>query len=362
MSGGKLSYALEQWRHDLLQLLSKFWQWWTCQLLTLLPSSLQHALHGKKQTLTLALDEGRYQLLLQPQNEQLELDAEPTEAQLQALTRLQGKAAHFQLCLPDTDLLHTRITLPAATADKLHNVLTFEMDKHTPFQAQEVYFGYRIVEQHKRAQTILVELLLTTKTQLDPVLSELDALDLRPARVVSRTLPTTLAIPLTTPENTSSRRTRNIRQLRRLLILIIGVLLIALPLYRQQARITALKTELTEPKIEAEKAAQLKRQLKALQEDKQFLLNAKATRPAVLPMLDELTQLLPDHTWLDRLELQQDRVQIKGESARASELIGLLEGSALFFDVRFIAPITRNTSTNKERFVLQARFGSGEPL
>ena len=71
-------------------------------------------------------------------------------------------------------------------------------------------------------------------------------------------------------------------------------------------------------------------------------------------MLSELTQLLPDHTWLTRLEMNQQRVRLEGESAEASSLIGLLERSQYLHNVSFVSPITNNPRTQRDRFSLQA--------
>ena len=85
----------------------------------------------------------------------------------------------------------------------------------------------------------------------------------------------------------------------------------------------------------------------------------KQTMPARIDLLQELTLLLPNDTWLERWQVKGDAMQIIGQSAKASALIGIVEASPLFVDAAFISPVTTDPRTNKERFVLSARIGRG---
>ena len=70
--------------------------------------------------------------------------------------------------------------------------------------------------------------------------------------------------------------------------------------------------------------------------------------------------MLPHDTWLERWQVKGDTLQIIGQSAKASALIGVIEASPLFVDAAFMSPITTDPRTSKERFVLGARI-SKEP-
>lgn len=357
MDGDHFTHTLQHGSRILLQTVTGFWQWWTGQLLALLPARIRSRLFGQKQQLTVYLDQGHYRLVSGVRDLPLEFDGDPSPEQTQILKRMLAQAEHIRLSLPIIELLYTRLRLPAATLANLSNVLKFEMDKHTPFQAAQVYFGHHILEQEQDNAFILVGLLLAPRELLDPQLAELGAMGIHPTGLQATGLPDSPLISLLSPENARLGRTQRLRSLNGMLILVMLLLLIAIPLYQRQARIDTLTSELAVPKIRAEKAAQLKQQQQELQESRQFLVKEKAATPSVLMLLNELTRLLPDHTWLNRFELKQDTLQIRGESANASELIGLIEGSALFYDVRFSSPVTNNPATGKDRFTLDARFG-----
>lgn len=74
-----------------------------------------------------------------------------------------------------------------------------------------------------------------------------------------------------------------------------------------------------------------------------------------LQVLEELTQLLPDGTWLTQTEVNRDSVTISGLSGRAADLVQPLENSPYFSQVEFTSPITRDSS-NKDIFRIRMRL------
>ncbi|GAA3698444.1 hypothetical protein GCM10022421_00880 [Oceanisphaera sediminis] len=355
MDGEKFTKLLHHYRRLSWQLLATFWQWWSRQLFDLLPASITHRLHSQQQRLLIYPEQKHFRLKLEPDGEQLLLNDDTEQSGL--LADMQRRADSIQLCLHGKDVLHTRISLPAATAGNLDNVLRFEMDRHTPFHAKQVYFGYHIATQNKRHSLIQVELLLTPRAQVDAQLTELKMLGLVPTELASAEHPQAPIITLNVPPGAAIIKARRVKALRGALVLVMLVLLIAVPLYQRQHRIESLNAQLNIPRQRAEQAADLKRQLEELQQSRQFLAREKARQPSTLSLLDTLTRQLPDHTWLSRFELHDGSVQLRGESASASELIGILEASPLFFDVHFSSPVTNNPATSKDRFMIDARFG-----
>ena len=88
-----------------------------------------------------------------------------------------------------------------------------------------------------------------------------------------------------------------------------------------------------------------------------MLAQKKLSIPTRVDLLRELTVILPDDTWVERLQIKGDSAQIIGQSAKASALIGIVESSKLFSDTAFTSPVTTDPRTGKMRFVLSARIG-----
>jgi len=80
------------------------------------------------------------------------------------------------------------------------------------------------------------------------------------------------------------------------------------------------------------------------------LIAEKNAAPPVIEMLNTLSALIKDNTWLSYAQYSDGHLQIQGESPAASALIGVLEDSELFADARFVSPVTQDKASGQERF------------
>ena len=138
-------------------------------------------------------------------------------------------------------------------------------------------------------------------------------------------------------------------------LLLITALLV--PGMRQQRHLSRLNSEITrlDPEVRA-----VERVVRDLERKRKLLstitgLEAAALRP--LPVLRELTDLMPTDTWLTTLSLDQKGVELTGQAAAASGLIPLLENSPRLESVSFVSPVTRGR--DKEQFRIRAGWEAG---
>jgi Tfp pilus assembly protein PilN len=105
-------------------------------------------------------------------------------------------------------------------------------------------------------------------------------------------------------------------------------------------------------------ARQLRRQNQetgSLETRAAVLEKLRATDWQQLHVIQQLTKLLPDGTWLQELQINEDTVEINGYSNQAAELVPPLENSPYFTQVEFTAPITRDNQ-NREIFRIRMRL------
>jgi general secretion pathway protein L len=149
-------------------------------------------------------------------------------------------------------------------------------------------------------------------------------------------------------------------------LLIVAALLSAaalyLPLERERALLAATEAELAKVRVEALAADGLKTQIEEMLRRGSFVVERKRGEYSAIEVLDELTRLLPDHTWALKFGLRDGRLTLSGYSAKPSSLIGLLEASKLMAEVRFSSPVTMDQKIGLERFNLTANIAPREPV
>jgi general secretion pathway protein L len=84
---------------------------------------------------------------------------------------------------------------------------------------------------------------------------------------------------------------------------------------------------------------------------------AQSTALQPLPVLRELTDLVPADAWVSALSLDTKGVEVTGQAASASTLIPVLENSPRFERVEFSSPVTRGR--DKEQFRIRAVWEGG---
>jgi len=138
-------------------------------------------------------------------------------------------------------------------------------------------------------------------------------------------------------------------------LLLVAVL--GLPLYQQHMQLKALEPLLRETRGEAVKTRDLRETLEVLSAQAGFLLAKRQAATPSLDIINEVTQVLPNDTWLRQLILQRGELQLTGESENAALLVQLLESSTLLRNVRFRSPVVEDSRSGVERFHLSADYG-----
>jgi general secretion pathway protein L len=87
-----------------------------------------------------------------------------------------------------------------------------------------------------------------------------------------------------------------------------------------------------------------------------MLERRKQSTPSNVIVLEALSQILPDHTYVTELRVEGDKVQIIGLTRDAAALIGLIEQSPHFTRATFSAPTTRTVGESGERFHIDAHI------
>ena len=339
--------------------LHEFWVWWSGELEAVLPQSLRRLilpripkvyldLEGPEVAVSLATTENSEHIA----SFHLNASADPESADPEARALIE-RVRDLVLCLPPDKVLSRSLTLPLAAEENLREVLGFEMSRKTPFNADQVYYDYRITAREPAKSILTLDLVATPRQVLDELLEQLAELGISPQQVTSRQadgLPFPVNLYPAGNRNRSSVRTRYINLALGTLALVLLAGAIALPLLQKKELIRSLEAKLATTSEQARLALRLRQEVERLTVDSRYLVEKKQARPLTLELISELTHLLPDDTWITRFVINGAEIQIQGQSDSAANLIPLVESSPSLHQARFRSPVTKAPRTQKERF------------
>jgi general secretion pathway protein L len=119
-----------------------------------------------------------------------------------------------------------------------------------------------------------------------------------------------------------------------------------------------LEAEALAAKRRAAATLALSDELDRLTRGARVVARAKAESTSPVALLNALTNVLPDGTWLSHFALVAGEVVIEGWTRSSADLVGLLESSGLFQSVSYLSPVTREGERGLERFSFSARLGT----
>lgn len=262
--------------------------------------------------------------------------------------------------LPPNVVLLRRLVLPAQVRDNLRRVLTYELDRLTPFSADQVFFDARISAGLGNGSKINVELALCPQEQASQWLDHLASMRLPVSKLTWRgAWPEANLLPA----EARPRPRRLPMLLMGLLLLVIAVLIAAVlitPLWQLNRDQDRLTQELQRVAAQAEQVSQVREALERARLGSVAVLERKRERPRMVDLLLELTDLLPDGTWVQTLNYREGEVDIRGESTQATALISLLERGPGISNVTFRSPVMQVATSGSERFHIAFDYQSAE--
>jgi general secretion pathway protein L len=344
--------------------LSRFLTWWGHELVGLLPARVRALLAERRDEVLLGLDAGslwlerRGRRVLERQRFDRAGDTVELRAALAAATRDDEQPPRVLLALPASRVLRRPLSLPAAAEQNLRQVLAFEMDRQTPFRADQVYYDCRVAGRDEATRTLAVELAAVPRAALDPDLAALgelgialDGVDMAGADGRAE------GFNLLPAERRAVRRNVWLQVnlgLAAAVLVLLGVVMAQSVGNREQA-LAALREQTTARRDAAREVAALRNELKTAVEGANFLAERRRARPPISDLVLDATERLGNDTWLQRLSLNGDQLQLQGQSREAAGLITILQQSPMMEAPALQGAITPDARSGKEQFLIQAR-------
>jgi general secretion pathway protein L len=266
------------------------------------------------------------------------------------------RGSRVEIVLKPGRFLFRSIELPARAADFLDGIVRARIDRLTPWSASEAVFGCSAAVE-SGADSITTVIAATTRKV---AMSYVQAVaGFHPAAIAVCTDVTERNAGRVKVFEQKARGHLDAARLSRALLVVLGVAGVAALLSVMSAAwvVDALGVQ------ESELALQISQRRAAIRAggdgDRSpiaMLERRKFETPASVIVLEALSQVLPDNTYVTELHLAGDKLQVAGITRDAPSLNPLIEQSQHFTRATFYAPTTRAPSDPGERFHIEARI------
>ncbi len=345
----------------------RFFRWWRDELASLIPAALLPFPRPASKYLWLEFEPDSVALDVVRGDQFDALGKVALSSPDEASRKLAFNALHSKsrrtslgLAIPAERILRKNIELPLAVKENLRPALAFELNRQTPFNADQAYFDYRVRAIRPKEGRIQIELIVSDRRQIDQELARLAAWGHSCQAVAPRDeLIGEPRYANLLPPDARPQTSMAMKWLYAGMALVTLALLattLAIPLWQKREVAIALNGEAAHSKQQAQAVDDLQKGLAKASAEYRYLLERKFKRPAKVALLEELTRLLPDDTWLSSMEVKANEVVINGETNSSTRLIRLMEGSSLLADAAFNSPVVKDRNNNLERFQLNAKI------
>jgi general secretion pathway protein L len=339
---------------------ANFWRWWQNELVQLLPMTIRSRLQHRQLLPVVVYSETQWELwtpslannrAARVKQTVLDMNAEPEVRLPQAREAIAKLASPVAALMPASLVLRRTLTLPMALEENLKQALAYDLDRHTPFRSDELYFDAQVISRNPARGEIQIVLATTQRIHADRIMAQL--------REAGAEVVALLADP---PENIESKLNLLPSEDRPswqpwqrwaigggvALIVLLLLAAIAFPIGQKRAYAIKVRDQASAAQAQAMAVTKLKDEMDQLVADHDFVPDNKEAYPSTVHVLDEITKLLPDDTWLTQMEIKnttgsketRHEVFLRGESAHASRLVTLLEESGLVAQAAPRSPIT----------------------
>lgn len=279
----------------------------------------------------------------------LRTDATPDE--IAGIRRLLlGKAPQdlkqILLRLSPTDVVQRTIQVPKAAADLMDSVVENKIETIVAWPHENTCYSYRVIGANTASpDQINTDIVATTKKIVDTALEGARAVGLSPCAVDFAPTPELASlVELMQLEADPIGKTATRLNAALGALVLCSLAICAFGIYQVwdlEGQYGDLDGKIAAVTSRVEEVKRLNDENAKFKEQRERLAKRKIDYPPVMTLIEALSRSLPDTAYLDEFEIYDNEARIVGKSADPTGLIGTLESTPEFEDVRFSAPTTR---------------------
>ena len=364
-----------------------FVRWWLAELAPLVPSGARNAVARRRLRPVIAFDDKvatlwrpvmRDGAIAMEPSSTVALDGDPAAVAaagrhaIEAIARVAyggaAGASRVRLAIPSRAVLRRTLTLPAAVEENLRQAVGYDLDRLTPFKADELYYDAVVASRDAARGTIGVEFAAVRRPIVDAAMAHATGWG---ADVRSVT-PDEPAMAAASRLNLVPDAARTVAAPWKrwqfwvpiALLAIVAAVAVILPLWQKRELAISVIHRAEAARQQAMVSERLRTELERAASDYNFALERKHAWPPLVRVLDTVTRVLPDDTWLTQLEVRtvpkgkerERELVMRGESGNAGRLIPVLEESGIVQQVAPRSPTTKIQPGPGEVFDLGAQL------
>ena len=338
-----------------------FWRWWGGELAALLPTQVKALFNSGPAPLSLRIGPAGLTISDGPFRPLARLPIDETSA-IPASLLQQVRDRGGSILLPREAVLRRRIAFPVAAEREVAAAISFEIDRQTPFAPERVYRTFRIHARDLKRKTMEVDLAVVPRTVVDAALATTGRYGIKVTAVQADGddgSPPFNFLPAGYRRHSQSWRAEPWRPVA-LAAAVILALGLSWQIWSLHAEAEALESKVASMRDIAERGEKARAKVEAATASAHFLPD-KQTGPRAVEVVDALSRILPDDTWLFDLEITGREVRIGGYSSAVPALIERLQQSPLFETPQLRAPVVHGASRMGDRFEISMSAKRGAP-
>jgi general secretion pathway protein L len=272
------------------------------------------------------------------------------------------RGSHVELLLRPDRFLFKPLELPSRASEFLDGIVRAQIDRLTPWDPEQAAFGCSEPADAGNGR-IVVTVAATARSKLASYVRAFTGQGIRSVAISTRLPDAASAAPAIKVLQENVAGVLDVKRARR--ILFAGLTVVCLVAASAVAaamivgsHLQSRQDELARRILERRSAVIAARNapIDPATAAQRALAQRKNETPASVIVLEVLSQILPDHTYVTELRIEGDKLRISGVTRDAPSLIRLIEQSQHFTNATFFAPTTRAPTESGDRFNIEARI------
>jgi general secretion pathway protein L len=340
--------------------LAEFFTWWRQQLLDLVPEALRRGAGADVNALVAEqsgpglLSFTRRRRGVEAKLAQARLD-EPGLPSLRAILESRAGGEPVVLRLPADAVLERGVTLPLAAERDMERVLGYEMERLTPFTADEVYWGATLESRDRARGRVALRLTLVPRIQVQELVALLARCGGAPSLIETETAQGPRTIRLA-HEAEPTRIARLSPRTAGLVVAGLAALVIVSPFLHQSLALSGAEARLDALQPKMRMVDQLRRRISGAGAGGDVVATETRHFGDALAALAAVTEILPDDSYLTEYTMRERKITLSGLAASAPKLISALSADERIRNPAFTAPVTRQEAMHKDVFAIDAEL------